>query len=662
MTSGVQNFHELRPRIIVMGVGGAGGNAVNNMIASGLEGVEFVAANTDAQALSMSGADVRFQLGANLTEGLGAGSNPEIGEGAAEEVLDEMRQLMEGAHMVFVACGMGGGTGTGAAPVVARVAQEMGVLTVAVVTKPFHFEGRRRMRIAEAGIEQLRNYVDTMIVIPNQNLFRLATEQTTFADSFRLADQVLNSGVSCVTDLIMKEGLINLDFADVKTVITEMGAAVMGTGFAHGENRAERAAEEAISNPLIDEISLAGAKGLLISISGGQDMTLFEVDEVASRIRREVDADANIIVGATFDDHLEGHLRVSLVASGLNHAHPKSMHEAADRLRMEADQAEDAKGLRENQAGLNERLKELETPEDHVRGPLHRAIAPQQRGHPPAGQAGYNERPGGPLPAGEAPVKGQVQIKNKPPRFMSDELSPRPGEISEPPLRDDMKEGRRFQPGAPALVQQPYRRMPRVDELPVTGQKQMHAYEAPPEPHGVVAQKKKVGFFDRLTGRRGNEVEESPAARDPSPEAVDEGAGYPAPHRPDAQRHDAQGYDAREYDAKRHDAEGNGDQLPGEQRPYVAQRPAVKGHEFQEPAGQIPPPPHPKPVYEERPPAEHNTTAEPDEDGWVHHRPKTPSERYPTYEVRKAGQAPIDLEEDDEMPVDIPPFLKKGHK
>ena len=487
MNANIQNFQELRPRIIVMGVGGAGGNAVNNMIASGLEGVEFVAANTDAQALSMSGADIRLQIGVNITEGLGAGSNPEIGESAAEEAMDDLKQLLEGAHMLFIACGMGGGTGTGAAPVVARMAQSLGVLTVAVVTKPFQFEGQRRLRVAEAGIEQLRSHVDTMIVIPNQNLFRLANERTTFADSFRLADQVLNSGVACVTDLIMKEGLINLDFADVKTVITEMGAAVMGTGLAEGEGRAQRAAEEAISNPLIDDISLKGAKGLLISISGGQDMTLYEIDEVASRIRQEVDPNANIIVGATFDDNLSGYLRVSLVASGLNNAHPQSMHQEADQRRTEIEN--DAVQQKQPER-LTERLRTVE-------------------GQQPAGvQQQQTQRPQ--LQGEQQP---RVQVVNKKPRFMQggiESIETNPNTPPSPHL-DGRVTGREFVAGAPHAVNRPLRRMPSVDDLPLTGQQQLKAYEAPPANHGVVAQKKKVGFFERITGRgRSDEEEQRP--------------------------------------------------------------------------------------------------------------------------------------------------------
>ena len=305
---------ELKPKITVFGVGGGGGNAVNNMINGGLEGVEFVVANTDAQALTMSAAEKVIQLGVDVTEGLGAGSQPEVGRAAAEECMTEISDYLTGTHMAFVTAGMGGGTGTGAAPVVARAAREIGVLTVGVVTKPFQFEGQRRMITAEAGIAELQKNVDTLIVIPNQNLFRIANDKTTFADAFGMADQVLYSGVACITDLMVKEGLINLDFADVRSVMREMGKAMMGTGEASGEGRAMQAAEAAISNPLLDETSMRGAQGLLISITGGRDLTLFEVDEAATRIREEVDQDANIILGATFDENLEGVIRVSVWA------------------------------------------------------------------------------------------------------------------------------------------------------------------------------------------------------------------------------------------------------------------------------------------------------------------------------------------------------------
>ncbi|KZM48550.1 cell division protein FtsZ [Labrenzia sp. OB1] len=312
------DIQELKPRITVFGVGGAGGNAVNNMITAGLQGCDFVCANTDAQALAMNQSERLVQMGVAVTEGLGAGSQPEVGSAAAEEVIDEINDHLSGSHMVFITAGMGGGTGTGAAPVIARAAREQGILTVGVVTKPFQFEGARRMRIADSGIEELQRSVDTLIVIPNQNLFRIANAQTTFADAFAMADQVLYSGVACITDLMVKEGLINLDFADVRSVMRGMGKAMMGTGEASGEKRAQQAAEAAIANPLLDESSMKGARGLLISITGGNDLTLFEVDEAATRIREEVDADANIILGATFDETLDGIIRVSVVATGID--------------------------------------------------------------------------------------------------------------------------------------------------------------------------------------------------------------------------------------------------------------------------------------------------------------------------------------------------------
>jgi len=309
---------ELKPRIVVFGVGGAGGNAVNNMIDAGLEGVEFVVANTDAQHLSFAKTDRRIQLGETITQGLGAGAHPEVGMNAAEESADEIHQHLEGAHMVFITCGMGGGTGTGAAPVIAKCARDRGILTVGVVTKPFTFEGRHRMRLADAGVAELQRYVDTLIVIPNQNLFRVANERTTFADAFGMADQVLHSGVRSITDLMILPGLINLDFADVRAVMSEMGKAMMGTGEATGDDRALLAAQNAIANPLLDETSLKGAKAVLVNITGGLDMTLLEVDEAANAISAEVDGDANIIFGAAFDPALDGKIRVSVVATGMD--------------------------------------------------------------------------------------------------------------------------------------------------------------------------------------------------------------------------------------------------------------------------------------------------------------------------------------------------------
>lgn len=311
---------ELKPRIVVFGVGGAGGNAVNNMIEAHLEGVEFVVANTDAQQLAFAKTDRRIQLGVQVTQGLGAGAHPEVGMSAAEESIPEIGEHLDGAHMIFITAGMGGGTGTGAAPIIAKCARERGILTVGVVTKPFHFEGRHRMRLAEAGIGELQRYVDTLIVIPNQNLFRVANERTTFAEAFGMADQVLHSGVRSITDLMVLPGLINLDFADVRTVMTEMGKAMMGTGEAGGEDRALMAAQNAIANPLLDEVSLKGAKAVLVNVTGGLDMTLLEVDEAANAISEQVDADANIIFGAAFDPTLEGMIRVSVVATGMDGA------------------------------------------------------------------------------------------------------------------------------------------------------------------------------------------------------------------------------------------------------------------------------------------------------------------------------------------------------
>jgi cell division protein FtsZ len=309
---------ELKPRITVVGVGGAGGNAVNNMIRSNLVGCEFIACNTDSQALQLSSAPRKIQLGIGVTRGLGAGSRPDVGRAAAEEATDDILEALQGSNMAFITAGMGGGTGTGAAPVIARIARESGILTIGVVTKPFHFEGVHRMRTADAGIEELQKFVDTLIIIPNQNLFRIANERTTFADAFKMADDVLHAGVRGVTDLMVMPGLINLDFADIRTVMSEMGKAMMGTGEAEGDRRAVDAAEAAISNPLLEDVSMKGARGVLINITGGLDMTLFEVDEAANRIREEVDPDANIIFGSTFDEKLAGKMRISVVATGID--------------------------------------------------------------------------------------------------------------------------------------------------------------------------------------------------------------------------------------------------------------------------------------------------------------------------------------------------------
>ena len=313
---------ELKPRITVIGVGGAGGNAVANMVEQGLEGIDFVVANTDAQALGKSPAATRIQLGLKITQGLGAGSRPEIGKAAAYETREQIEAALEGSHMVFITAGMGGGTGTGAAPVVAAAAREMGMLTVGVVTKPFSFEGRKRMQQAEAGIEELQKHVDTLIIIPNQNLFLIANANTTFKQAFAMADQVLHQGVRGITDLMVMPGLINLDFADVRTVMSEMGKAMMGTGEAEGENRAIEAASKAIANPLLDEVSMRGAKGVIVNITGGDDLKLMEVEEAAEHIRGLVDPDANIIVGSAFNDELNGRMRVSVVATGIEASQP----------------------------------------------------------------------------------------------------------------------------------------------------------------------------------------------------------------------------------------------------------------------------------------------------------------------------------------------------
>ena len=315
---GVPETHSIKPRITVFGIGGAGGNAVNNMIVNGLSGVEFVVANTDAQALEHSRADRRIQFGASVTQGLGAGSRPDIGKAAAEEALEHISEHLDGSHMVFITAGMGGGTGTGAAPVVARAAREMGMLAVGFVTMPFDFEGRERLRIAEVGAQELQEEVDTLVIIPNQNLFRVANEATTFADAFQMADDVLHTGVRGITDLMVQPGIINLDFADVRRVMGERGKAMMGTGESSGEKRAIDAAEAAISNPLLDEVSMKGARGVLINVTGGNDLKLFEVDEAARRITQEVDPEAHVIIGTAHDASLDGMMRVSLVATGIN--------------------------------------------------------------------------------------------------------------------------------------------------------------------------------------------------------------------------------------------------------------------------------------------------------------------------------------------------------
>jgi cell division protein FtsZ len=442
-------LRELKPHIMVAGIGGAGGNAVNNMIVSGLLGVEFIVANTDAQALTSSKAERIIQMGLQVTEGLGAGSQPEVGRAAAEEAIEEIRDHLSGAHMVFVTAGMGGGTGTGAAPVIARAARDMGILTVGVVTKPFQFEGARRMRVAEAGISELQKSVDTLIVIPNQNLFRIANEKTTFADAFAMADQVLYSGVACITDLMVKEGLINLDFADVRAIMREMGKAMMGTGEASGEKRAILAAEAAIANPLLDEVSMKGSRGLLISITGGNDLTLYEVDEAAGRIRQEVDEDANIILGATFDESLDGIVRVSVVATGIDHAIGNYEPTAA-----ETRIAEVTNRLRAQTAG-----RPIETAQPRHHG------APQETYAAAEYDPCYDEQFGAP---GAAEKGVHIQEVAPQSRHYVDQgqQAGRAGEHYE---------AGPFVPAAPDSPVVRPQRMPQIDDLPLPAQNQIRA-------------------------------------------------------------------------------------------------------------------------------------------------------------------------------------------
>ena len=466
----IPGIRELRPRITVFGVGGAGGNAVNNMIRAGLQGVDFVVANTDAQALTMSEAERIIQMGVQVTEGLGAGSHPDVGRAAADEVLDEIRDHLAGAHMVFVTAGMGGGTGTGASPVIARAARELGILTVGVVTKPFHFEGQHRMRMAEQGIVELQAVVDTLIIIQNQNLFRVANEKTTFADAFAMADQVLYSGVGCITDLMVKEGLINLDFADVRAVMREMGKAMMGTGEATGEKRASHAAEAAIANPLIHDVSMKGARGLLISIAGGEDLTLFEVDEAATRIREEADPDANIIVGAAFDESLDGVIRVSVVATGVDQnvammptetlGRAADSHSAAHETRI----AELAPRLRAENKRIAERLKRI----DHsTQASQFAAAAPETEQEDFNRSAIFEASIDAVATAAVARALFEreiddVTIRSIPPKatFLAQSMAAEEESCELPPPAV-------FIPAQPKRPAGRPRRMPRVDELPI---------------------------------------------------------------------------------------------------------------------------------------------------------------------------------------------------
>ncbi len=526
----IPDIHELKPRITVFGVGGAGGNAVNNMITAGLQGVDFVVANTDAQALTSAKAERIVQMGVQVTQGLGAGSAPEVGRAAAEEVIDEIRDHLSGVNMVFVTAGMGGGTGTGAAPVIAKAAREAGILTVGVVTKPFHFEGQRRMRIAESGIAELHKSVDTLLIIPNQNLFRVANEKTTFADAFAMADQVLYSGVACITDLMVKEGLINLDFADVRMVMREMGKAMMGTGEAEGDKRALTAAEAAISNPLIDDASMKGARGLLISITGGRDLTLYEVDEAATRIREEVDQDANIIVGATFDENLDGIIRVSVVATGIDQALAQRPSVSAAEARI----AEVAQRLRADNERLAERVE---------REPARAAMTP-----PPPPPAPVSDS----LESAKAAVAAAILPQGTGQDVTIRPLGPKPSLFIDPAASaPEPDEPEAFIPPAPERVPPRAMRMPRIDELPVPAQNEIRARrgELPPEQH---PEKRRMSLLQRLAavglGRHEEEEHAPPVpVRRPSgaPQAgAERFPGRPSP-RPDSRQEPVSEYAKR---------------------------------------------------------------------------------------------------------------------
>jgi cell division protein FtsZ len=518
------DISELKPRITVFGVGGAGGNAVNNMITAGLQGVDFVVANTDAQALTMSKAQRIVQMGTQVTQGLGAGSQPDVGAAAAQEVIDEIRDHLSGANMVFVTAGMGGGTGTGAAPVIAKTARDMGILTVGVVTKPFHFEGQRRMRTAESGIAELHKVVDTLLIIPNQNLFRVANEKTTFADAFAMADQVLYSGVACITDLMVKEGLINLDFADVRAVMREMGKAMMGTGEASGEKRAMTAAEAAIANPLIDDSSMKGARGLLISITGGKDLTLFEVDEAATRIREEVDPDANIIVGATFDETLDGIIRVSVVATGIEQAAiakaagpgaaaPLAAVATDNRL---ADVT--AKLRAENQRAVAATAQKTDAPRPAQTAATPRApVSSVERAALAAIAAAVAPESMQPIaPVSMQPASyGDVTVRpiaQKPSLFP--DLDARKLEAHEPATPES------FIPQAPERAAVRTQRMPKFEDLPMPAQNEIRQArgESEEEQH---PQKVRLSLLQRLAnvglGRRDEETEPPIAARASGP-------------------------------------------------------------------------------------------------------------------------------------------------
>ena len=536
---------ELKPRITVFGVGGGGGNAVNNMITAGLEGVDFVVANTDAQALTMTKADKVIQMGVQVTEGLGAGSQPEVGRAAAEECIGEIVDHLHGTHMCFVTAGMGGGTGTGAAPGVAAAARAKGILPVGVVPKPFHFEGQRRMRLAESGIQELQKSVDTLIVIPNQNLFRIANDKTTFADAFAMADQVLYSGVACITDLMVKEGLINLDFADVRSVMREMGRAMMGTGEASGPGRAMQAAEAAIANPLLDETSMKGAQGLLISITGGRDLTLFEVDEAATRIREEVDPDANIILGATFDEALEGLIRVSVVATGIDRGvqsvdlrtaemraaskpiiRPSAAIPAASAPAqpapqpapvMQAAPAPVAQPVAQQQPAVDPIAEQIRLAEAEMEREL--AINEPQRVAPapqPVAQPQEEFRPASRLFA--APAEPQAPAMTRPAPIQAP-AQPQPAPVMQQPVAPRPAAPVFREPAAPSVsaTVEPVR-MPKVEDFPPIVKAEMDQRSQPVQ--HVQEERGPMGLLKRITSSLGRREEEEPAHVEPAAPAA----------------------------------------------------------------------------------------------------------------------------------------------
>lgn len=494
-------YDELKPRITVFGVGGAGGNAVDNMIDKNLDGVDFVVGNTDAQALQQSKSETRIQLGVKVTEGLGAGARASVGAAAAEESIEQIVDHLAGAHMCFITAGMGGGTGTGAAPIIAQAARELGVLTVGVVTKPFQFEGAKRMRQAEAGVEALQKVVDTLIIIPNQNLFRLANEKTTFTEAFSLADDVLYQGVKGVTDLMVRPGLINLDFADVRSVMDEMGKAMMGTGEAEGEDRAVSAAEKAIANPLLDEISLRGAKGVLINITGGGDLTLFELDEAANRIREEVDAEANIIVGSTLDVEMGGWMRVSVVATGIDAVEPPeelprprrskpAPHDGAEPHQSEHDAPSDYHAASEPKLGRHEMRTRDEQPQYEARSTVGQSAADEEAFEAPSVDRN-SEQAADPYVLGEPTFNANEEAYDSEPESF---VAPRPREPGTP-SPETMTRLQEAVRNAPNRLQQS---MSRVDDVPADTDRSRFGINS---------------LINRMTGQPGDSAEKPVATR-----------------------------------------------------------------------------------------------------------------------------------------------------